>query len=83
MKALGMDSAGQSDQDVVQNIFMPGFSSKRGVSVISGRGIGLSAVTQTVRKIGGSVSVTSDPGKGTTFVIDLPFKEQAALLGDT
>ena len=83
MRALGMDSSGQSDQDVTQNIFMPGFSSKRGVSVISGRGIGLSAVTQAVRKIGGSIFVTSETGKGTTFVIDLPFKEQAALLGDT
>lgn len=83
MKALGIDGAGQSDQDVVQNIFMPGFSSKRGVSVVSGRGVGLSAVTKEVRKLGGSVFVASEAGKGTTFVIDLPFKDQAGLAATT
>lgn len=81
MKALGIDPTGQSDQDITQNIFMPGFSSKRGVSIISGRGIGLSAVTKEVRKLGGSIFVDSEPGKGTTFVIDLPFKEKDALTG--
>ncbi|MCB9977159.1 MAG: hypothetical protein H6858_06150 [Rhodospirillales bacterium] len=82
MKALSMESAGLSDQDVTQNIFMPGFSSKRGVSVISGRGVGLSAVTKEVRKLGGSVFVNSEPGKGTTFVIDLPFKDNPELVSE-
>lgn len=80
MKALGMNIAGLSDQDITQNVFMPGFSSKRGVSVVSGRGIGLSAITKEVRKLGGTIFVASEPGKGTTFVIDLPYAESAALL---
>lgn len=81
MKALGMNPAGLSDQDVTQNIFMPGFSSKRGVSIVSGRGVGLSAVSKEVRKLGGSIFVASEPGKGTTFAIDLPYTEREALVG--
>ena len=81
MAALEQDSTGIKDEEVIQNIFMPGFSSKRGVSIMSGRGVGLSAISKEVRKLGGSISVSSEPGKGTTFAIDLPILDDVAIRG--
>ena len=53
-------------------IFEPGLSTKDQVSDVSGRGVGLDAVKRQVEALGGAISVTSDPGKGTAFLLDLP-----------
>jgi chemotaxis protein histidine kinase CheA len=53
-------------------IFQPGFSTAKNVSQSSGRGVGLDAVRSAVEEFGGSVSVTSEPGKGSSFKIIFP-----------
>jgi two-component system, chemotaxis family, sensor kinase CheA len=53
-------------------IFQPGYSTASEVSTISGRGVGLDAVKTGVEEAGGSVSVSSEPGKGSTFKLTLP-----------
>ena len=60
------------DLDIIDMIFLPGFSTKEEVSDISGRGIGLDAVRFQVEKIGGTISVSSHVDQGTNFVIELP-----------
>ncbi|MBI3207959.1 MAG: response regulator [Candidatus Solibacter usitatus] len=61
-----------TDQDLFQFIFLPGFSTNAEVNEISGRGVGLDVVRQTVSRLNGTVSVSSLPGIGTTFTIRLP-----------
>ena len=53
-------------------IFQPGFSTAAEVSELSGRGVGLDAVKAAVEELGGSVSVTSEVTRGSTFQIKLP-----------
>lgn len=61
-----------SDEQVLQQIFDPGFSTKQQVTELSGRGVGLAAVKQECLNLGGDVIVKSVPGQGTTFVIEVP-----------
>lgn len=53
-------------------IFQPGFSTARAISHISGRGVGLDVVRNTVRRLRGHVEVRSVRGQGTTFAMRLP-----------
>jgi chemotaxis family two-component system sensor histidine kinase/response regulator PixL len=53
-------------------LFAPGFSTAAQVSDLSGRGVGLDAVRLQVRALKGSVTITSEPGEGTTFTLRLP-----------
>ncbi|MDA8426712.1 MAG: chemotaxis protein CheA, partial [Treponema sp.] len=53
-------------------IFEPGFSTARAVTNISGRGVGLDVVKRQVEKLNGSVTVSSQRGKGSRFTIKLP-----------
>jgi chemotaxis protein histidine kinase CheA len=55
-------------------LFEPGFSTASEVSEISGRGVGLDVVKTTVEARGGSVQIQSELGKGSTFIITLPYK---------
>ncbi|MCQ2600520.1 MAG: chemotaxis protein CheW [Treponema sp.] len=61
-----------TDQEAYQLIFMPGFSTADKISNVSGRGVGLDVVKTMIEKLNGTVSVTSEPGKGTKFSIRLP-----------
>ncbi|MFT6420178.1 MAG: chemosensory pili system protein ChpA (sensor histidine kinase/response regulator), partial [Porticoccus sp.] len=61
------------DQDVIEFIFQPGFSTSNKVTQVSGRGVGMDVVNSQVRELGGSVQVVTDPGKGTRFIVRLPF----------
>lgn len=61
-----------SDEEVTQFILMAGFSTASAVTHISGRGVGMDVVHNEVRQLGGSMSVQTDPGRGTSFVISLP-----------
>lgn len=67
------DWAQRSDAEVLDNIFMPGMSTRDTVSVDSGRGIGMSAVRHEVEKLGGSITVASTLGAGTSFCLRVPF----------
>ena len=77
-KALGkgLVSAEQAirmtDRDIVNLIFMPGFSTAEKVSKVSGRGVGMDVVRTNIEKIGGTVDVQSRPGLGTTVHMRIP-----------
>jgi two-component system chemotaxis sensor kinase CheA len=61
-----------TDQEAVNLVFMPGFSTAAQVSDLSGRGVGMDVVVTGVEKTGGSVSITSVKGEGTTVRLSLP-----------
>ncbi|NRA63377.1 MAG: chemotaxis protein CheA [Pseudobacteriovorax sp.] len=61
-----------SDSEIFKFILMPNFSTKEEVTDISGRGVGMNVVKETVDKIGGQLKIASELGKGTKFLISLP-----------
>ncbi len=61
-----------TDDEIDNLIFAPGFSTAEQVSNISGRGVGLDVVKQAIQGLGGRVSISSEPGKGTAFSLSLP-----------
>lgn len=60
------------DPSVLQQIFRAGFSTAPEISEISGRGVGLDAVKTEIEEAGGSISVSSELGQGSTFELTLP-----------
>jgi len=61
-----------SEAELFEFLFLPGFSTAKAVTDISGRGVGLDAVQEMAKSVGGSVSLTSRPGYGVTIHIQLP-----------
>lgn len=61
-----------SDAELLQFLFLPGFTLKASVTEISGRGVGLDAVQDMVKQVRGTVRVSSQPGRGTRFQLQLP-----------
>ncbi len=61
-----------TDDAVYRFIFLPGFSTAKQVTDISGRGVGMDVVLRNIEALRGSVEIVSTPGKGTTFSIRLP-----------
>ncbi|OPX88609.1 chemotaxis protein CheA [Pelotomaculum sp. PtaB.Bin117] len=61
-----------SDQEALNLIFLPGFSTVAKVSDLSGRGVGMDIVRSHIEQINGITDVSSVPGVGTTFTIKLP-----------
>jgi len=68
----GAMAAQLSEAELLEFLFLPGFSTKEAVTELSGRGVGLDAVQNMVRAVGGVVRVTTQPGKGTRFNLQLP-----------
>ena len=64
--------AAMSERDVVNMIFLAGFSTAETVTNVSGRGVGMDVVKTNMERIGGSVEVSATPGVGTTFRIKIP-----------
>jgi two-component system chemotaxis sensor kinase CheA len=64
--------ARQSESELLQLVFLPGFSTADEVTEISGRGVGLDVVKNTLESLKGSVSLQSVPGKGTKFRLMVP-----------
>jgi two-component system, chemotaxis family, sensor kinase CheA len=62
-----------SGPNVIDLIFMPGFSTADHVTGLSGRGVGMDAVRSSVERIGGRVTAESEPGRGSTVRFTLPF----------
>lgn len=59
-----------NDEEIFKHLFIPGFSTKDSVSMLSGRGVGMDYVYDTVvEKLGGDISVESEKGKGTKVLI--------------
>jgi two-component system sensor histidine kinase and response regulator WspE len=61
-----------SDAEVFEFLFLPGFSMKQEVTEISGRGVGLDVVQSLLKKVRGTVRVSSEIGKGSRFQMQLP-----------
>lgn len=62
-----------NDEEILQFVLAAGFSTAKSVTQISGRGVGLDVVASEVKQLGGSISIVSRPGKGTRFVLRVPF----------
>ena len=65
-------AARMSSREALTLIFQPGFSTAAQVTAISGRGVGLDVVRINVERIGGTVEVSSTPGRATIFKIKIP-----------
>ena len=61
-----------SESEVLEFLFLPGFSTKEMVTELSGRGVGLDVVQSMVKAVGGTVRVGSVPGRQTAFTLQLP-----------
>jgi two-component system chemotaxis sensor kinase CheA len=61
-----------SDEETVMLVCRPGFSTAAEVTDVSGRGVGMDVVQSTVDSLGGSLSIESHTGEGTTFTLRLP-----------
>jgi two-component system, chemotaxis family, sensor kinase CheA len=57
---------------IQQFIFKPGFSTAAQVTSVSGRGVGMDVVRTNIEKIGGTIELTSEEGKGSVFLIKIP-----------
>ncbi len=62
-----------SDEAVMELILQPGFSTADQLTQSAGRGVGMDVVANEVKKLGGSLRITSMPGQGTNFMVRLPF----------
>ena len=77
-KAIANGLASESEleamnpQQIYQFIFKAGFSTAEKVTSVSGRGVGMDVVRTNIEKIGGTVELKSQPGRGSTFVIKIP-----------
>ena len=72
-KMLGAAEANLApDEEIIRTIFATGFTTRREVTELSGRGIGLNVVLDVVEGLGGTVDVTTRAGQGTTFDIYVP-----------
>tara|TARA_Y100001954_G_scaffold124691_1_gene133869 strand:+ start:4280 stop:8236 length:3957 start_codon:yes stop_codon:yes gene_type:complete len=60
-----------SDEEKLNIVFLPNFSTKENVTEISGRGIGMDVVKKNVEKINAEINLETEEGKGTTFKISL------------
>src|SRR5262249_57220242 len=60
------------ERELVNLVFLPGFSTAEKVSQFSGRGVGMDVVRTNIEKIGGAVDLESRPGRGTTVKMKIP-----------
>jgi len=72
---LGLIRAEQalSDEDVMQLVLEPGFTTADAVTQQAGRGVGMDVVAVEIKKLGGALHMESTPGRGSRFTIRLPF----------
>jgi two-component system chemotaxis sensor kinase CheA len=66
------ENAKISVEELYKLIFLPGFSLAKAVTNVSGRGVGMDVVKRSVEALRGQIAITSEPGKGTTFRLQLP-----------
>ena len=62
----------KNNQEILQFILYDGFSTATDVSQIAGRGVGLDIVNNEIKQLGGSLTISSEPSRGTVFSIRLP-----------
>jgi two-component system sensor histidine kinase and response regulator WspE len=71
-RATAEMAAAMSDDEVLEFLFLPGFSTAEKVTEISGRGVGLDVVQSLARQVGGVVRIFTGDNRGTMFTLQLP-----------
>ncbi len=71
-KGLIQPEEALSDKEIYQIIFLPGFSTAKTVSSVSGRGVGMDVVKRNIDALRGGIDITSQVGKGTTVSLMIP-----------
>jgi chemosensory pili system protein ChpA (sensor histidine kinase/response regulator) len=73
-QSLGIIAQGQalSDEDAMQLILEPGFSTAGAITQQAGRGVGMDVVATEIKRLGGALHMETKPGEGTVFTIRLP-----------
>ena len=66
------EAARLSEREMLELIFLPGFSTKEQVSELSGRGVGMDVVRYTVQALRGRIDIDTTLGKGSTLTLELP-----------
>ena len=61
-----------SDNELLQLIFAPGFSTADAITSLSGRGVGMDVVKRTIEGLRGAIEMTSEPGKGSQIALRIP-----------
>ena len=61
-----------SHREILNFLLMPGFSTNNQVTEFSGRGVGMDVVKRNIEEVGGTVSLSSEPGKGMTTTLKIP-----------
>ncbi|MGV2335763.1 MAG UNVERIFIED_CONTAM: ATP-binding protein [Planctomycetaceae bacterium] len=70
--ATQMQAEAMTEQQIIETIWQPGFSTASSVTEISGRGVGMDIVRAAISDLSGTIEVSTNPGTGTTFTIRLP-----------
>ena len=73
-KGLITENQAQSTEEALQLVFLPGFSTKEVANSVSGRGVGMDVVKTAVEKHRGAITIDSQLGIGTRFLIRLPIE---------
>lgn len=71
-KGLIDADADLTNSEIDNLLFMPGFSTVDQISTLSGRGVGMDVVKRSIQSFGGRITIASEPGKGSSFTINLP-----------
>ena len=71
-QGLAQPGVEYSHKDILNFLLMPGFSTNTEVTEYSGRGVGMDVVKSNVENVGGSVTITSEKGKGMTTTLKIP-----------
>jgi len=73
LELVAPEAAGHlSDADALQLVFESGFSTSPMITALSGRGVGLAIVRESLERLGGHVTVAARPGSGTLFTMQIP-----------
>ena len=71
-RGLIAEDAVLTDDEIDNLIFLPGFSTAETITDVSGRGVGMDVVRRSIQALGGRISISSNPGRGSTFTLSLP-----------
>lgn len=74
-KALIQETDVLTEEELVQLIFKPGFSTADQVTDISGRGVGMDVVQNNIHALNGTIRITTQPDQGTTFSLKIPLSQ--------
>jgi two-component system chemotaxis sensor kinase CheA len=66
------DCSAMSELEILNLIFLPGFSTATQITDVSGRGVGMDVVRKHIQKLRGRTEIRSEPGQGSTFLLKLP-----------